>query len=386
MLNSLSLNVDQLANFFSVYEDLFSRSESRELMQQYVRGLLSDLPRKNTWYLAEKVGLDRPDGLQRLLYRTVWDADEMCRRLRQQVLKALGDEPGVGVIDESGFVKKGSHSAGVMRQYCGRVGKVENCQVGVFLGYVSSQGHALLDRALYLPQSWCEDVERRQAAHIPDEVTFQTKPELALSLLHRAWQEGINLHWVAADTLYGNSPTFRNGIHAEKHYYVAGIGHQKHLQAVNSLIWRSAADHVQELADSAWTRIATRAGEKGLIWSDWSTQRVIADNDEIGEQWLLVRRPANSPDEYAYFLSNAPADCSLETLVMVASARHHIEEALEEGKGQVGFADYEVRFWHSWYRHITLAMLAYTWLTLLRFQHSPRKKNALRQLDNPESG
>ena len=231
-----------------------------------------------------------------------------------------------------------------------------------------------------MPHAWCEDPDRRQAAHIPEAVTFQSKPELALQMLRRAWDEDLPLAWVAADTVYGNSPVFRNGIHAENRYYVAGISQKKVLLGTHSGQIRSALNHITDLPETDWTHYSTRAGEKGLIWYDWMRLRVTVDNDEIGEQWLLVRRNLHTPEDYDFFLSNAPQTCSLEVLVMVASARHHIEEALEECKGQAGLADYEVRFWHSWYRHITLSMLAYTLLTLLRFEQEPEKKNALRQL------
>lgn len=385
---SLSKENNQLEQFFERFDPLFSRSESRRSMREYIRGLLSDAKRKNTWQIAEKVGLLIPDSLQRLLYRVAWDADEMGRLLRENIMEHFDWTPGVGVIDESGFVKKGNQSAGVARQYCGRVGKVENCQVGVFLGYVVPQGHALLDRELYLPEKWCEDQTRRAEAHIPPEITFKTKPELAQQMLKRAWDEDIPLQWIVADTVYGNSPSFRNFIHEEDRYYVAGISRKMPLMGATSDPLRSAEEHLEQLPEEDWMRCATRAGEKGLIWYDWITLRVIAANDNIGEQWLLVRRNLHNPNDCDYFLANAPEDSLLDTLVMVASARHHIEEALEEGKGQAGLADYQVRFWHSWYRHITLSMAAHTLLTLLRLESVAEEgeKNALRQLDNFQFG
>ena len=178
----------------------FPRSESRESARQYVRGLLAEVKRKNSWQLAEAVGLSDPHSLQRLLYEVPWDADAVCGRVRQRVIEQLGYEPGIGVIDESGFIKKGNQSAGVGRQYCGRVGKVENCQVGVFLSDATPLGAAFLDRALYVPQQWFEDRERCRAAKIPDEVVFQTKPQIAQVMLERAWREGIPMQWVVADT------------------------------------------------------------------------------------------------------------------------------------------------------------------------------------------
>ena len=198
------------AAFFAPLGSYFPRSESRESAQRYLRGLLAEVKRKNSWQLAEAVGLSDPHSLQRLLYEVPWDADAVCEQ--------LGYEPGIGVIDESGFIKKGDKSVGVGRQYCGRVGKVENCQVGVFLSYATPLGAAFLDRALYVPQQWFEDRERCRAAKIPDEVVFQTKPQIAQVMLERAWREGIPMQWVVADTLYGNSPQLRNTIHQAGRY------------------------------------------------------------------------------------------------------------------------------------------------------------------------
>ena len=210
--------------FFAPFGDWLSRSESRASAQQYVRGLLSEVKRKNSWHLAEAVGLRDPHGLQRLLNEVPWDADKVCGQMRQRVIEQLGYEPGIGVIDESGFVKKGDQSAGVGRQYCGRVGKVDNCQVGVFLSYATPLGAAFLDRALYVPQHWFEDRERCRAAKIPDAVEFRTKPQIAQMMLEQAWCEGIPMQWVVADTLYGNSPHLRNAVHQAGRSYVMGIG------------------------------------------------------------------------------------------------------------------------------------------------------------------
>src|SRR3970040_142387 len=199
--------------YFATVGPFLKRSESRESAQQYLRGLLAEVKRKNSWQMAEAVGLSDPRALQRLLNEARWDADAVCGQLRQRVIERLGYEPGIGVLDEMGFVKKGDKSAGVGRQYCGRVGKVENCQVGVFLSYATPLGAAFLDRQLYLPQTWCDDRARCQAAKIPDEVTFRTKPQLAQAMLEKAWAENIPMQWVVADSLYGNSPQLRNAIY-----------------------------------------------------------------------------------------------------------------------------------------------------------------------------
>lgn len=373
-MSSLVIKHHDLESFFSQWDDLFARQESRDQMRAYIRGLLSPSARKTTWQLAEVMGLSIPDGLQRLLYRTVWDADEMCRRLRHQIVAFLGVEGGVFIIDESGFVKKGDKSAGVARQYCGRVGKVDNCQVGVFLGYATPQGHGLLDRELYIPEVWFADRVRCRAAHIPEDRVFQTKPQLALQMLKRSWEEGLSSQWVVADSTYGNSPEFRQAIQAQGRFYVVSITKNKRMTILAQGKTLTGEDFLKQVLPSQWTSLATRAGEKGLNWSDWQRYRIQLPGDPIGEQWLLMRRHSSS--QVDFFLSNAPLETDLETLVGVATSRHHIEEALQEAKGQVGLADYEVRFWHCWYRHITLALLAYALLLQLQFDplSTPPKK------------
>jgi len=198
--------------FFAPFGRFFKRSESRESAKQYVRGLLTEVQRKNCWQLAEVMGEAHPDGLQHLLYGADWDADAVCQQLRGMVAKQMGYRPGIGVIDESGFVKKGQWSAGVKRHYCGRVGKIENCQVGVYLGYIAPSGHALVDRELYLPRDSCDDPVRRTKAKIPADIAVATQPPLAQRMVERAWAEGLPMQWVVGDSTYGNVPTLREAI------------------------------------------------------------------------------------------------------------------------------------------------------------------------------
>jgi SRSO17 transposase len=349
----------------------FKRSESRQTAQNYVRGLLAEVKRKNCWQMAEKLGASDPQALQRLLYQAEWDAEAVSRHLRTMLIEQMGYEPGVGVIDESGFVKKGQQSVGVQRQYCGRLGKVENCQVGLFLGYVNPHGHALLDRELYLPQDWAADETRRQAAKVPDGVMFQTKPQLAQQMLERAWAEGIPLDWVAGDTTYGNSPTLREAIHYQQRQYVLQVAKSMPLRPTAQADAQSA-EHWASLADG-WQRLAFNFGEKGLNFGEWQAWRVYATTDTVGEQWLLIRRSLSVTPDVTYHVSNASADTPLESLAQVACARHHIEQLLEEAKGSAGLADYEVRYWHSWYRHMTLALVAHAFITLLRHADAQKK-------------
>jgi SRSO17 transposase len=361
-------------DFHAHFAPCFQRSETRQRVRGYVRGLLAPVKRKNCWQIAEAMGEGDPQGLQRLLYEALWDADEVCGRLRQVIRQRMGYTPGIGVFDESGFVKKGSQSVGVKRQYCGRVGKVENCQVGVFLGYVAPQAHALLDRELYLPREWCGDWSRRRAAKVPDSVVFRTKPQLAELMLARAWAEGIEMQWVSADTTYGNSADLRNFIHQQGRFYVMGVTSNKGVLLPGEAQLKKLRAVVDALPDSAWERLAVGFGEKGLDPSDWAAQRLIVPTDTVGEQWLLVRRSVTDPTQRKYFVSNAPPDTPLSLLVQVAVARHHVEELLQEARSHVGLAQYEVRHWPSWYRHMTLAMMAHTWLTLFEEAIPAEKK------------
>ncbi len=244
--------------------------------------------------------------------------------------------------------------------------------MGVFLGYVAPLGYAFVDRELYLPKDWCEDAARRAEAHIPEAVSFQTKPQLAQQMLARAWGEGIPMQWVVADSTYGNSPGLRNFIHEQQRYYVMEIPQTMHVRLTDEAAPQAVSELVSTIDVRQWQRLAFGFGEKGLNFYDWAAIRVTPTTDDVGEQWLLLRRNLET-GEITYYLSNAPVSTPLETLAEVASARWCIERLLEEAKGEGGLADYEVRHWQAWYRHITLSMVAHTWLTLVR--HEERKKN-----------
>ena len=362
--------------FMSEYDDCFLRSETREKATLYVRGILADVERKNGWQLSETLGLADPHPLQRLLNEAKWDADVVQKRQRGQVVSVLDDKSGVLVLDESGFPKKGKHSAGVSPQYCGRSGKVDNCQVGVYLTLATRTGTGVLDRRLYLPKGWCEDSERRKKAHIPEEIVFQTKPQLAQAMLAQAWAEGVESRYVAGDTLYGNSPRLRQFIADANRLYVLAIGRHHHVEINGKR--QSLTDVVTSLKDRPWEAIATTVAETGVVWYDWCALRVVLRPDETQDQWLLIRcarahdSDKDEPD-YDFFISNAPTETPIVDLVAVASLRHEIEQVFEEAKGQLGLADYEVRTWHGWQRHMTLCFLAHTWL--MTFSHTQREKN-----------
>lgn len=344
----------------------FARSEPRERAIAYLRGLMSEIPRKNGWQLAEQAGEMAPDGMQRLLNAAAWDVEGIRDDLRDYVVEGLGTPDAILVVDETGFLKKGKHSAGVKRQYSGTAGRIENCQIGVFLGYASHKGHALIDRALYLPQEWASDMPRRQEARVPETIKFNTKPELARQMLERAFDNNIPCAWVTGDSIYGGDRRLRLWLEEQSRWFVLGIGRDEPLWS--GFAQKRADEWITHLSAEDWQRLSCGDGAKGPRIYDWALlplPRLGQDPNTLHA--LLVRRSLED-GELAYFVVFGPADTSLQTLVRVAGQRWTIEECFEVGKDQVGLDEYEVRHWTAWYRHITLSMLALAFLTVTRTQ------------------
>ena len=349
----------------------FARPETRQHMLLYLHAILSDIPRKNSWQIAEHARLARPYGIQRLLSRAVWDQDGVRDDLRSFVCQSLqptGDELSspfpVLVIDESGFPKRGQHSAGVAPQYCGRTGRVENCQVGVFLSYVTAAGHALIDRELYLPQDWCSDLPRRQAAHIPEQVSFATKPELAKRMVLRAQSAGLPIGWVVADTVYGHCPDLRRWLEEQGYAYVMAVPSPEAVcvQTRTGLLLSDVASIAhQALHARDWHRLSQSLGTKGERLFDWACLPVAHAGMLDARHFLLVRRCLDDPNTLAYFLVSAPPDTPLSLMVRAIGARWRIEEDLHACKA-LGLDHYEVRSYLGWYRHLTLVLLTHAFL------------------------
>src|SRR5215472_6997212 len=350
----------------------FARSEQRQRVRRYVDGLLSPVERKNGWQLAEHAGEVRPYGMQRLLAGAKWDADAVRNDLRAYVREHLGDPRAVLVIDETGFLKQGTKSVGVKRQYSGTAGRIENCQIGVFLTYAAPAGHVLLDRALYLPREWAVDAVRRQEAGVPDEVTFATKPQLAQRMLGRALAAGIPAAWVTGDAIYGGDRRLRVWLEQHKQPFVLAIKSDETLWAVLQGRWgQPRADVIAtQIAADSWQRLSAGDGAKGPRWYEWAWVRLarlqLTAEERRWDHWLLVRRSRSDPTERAYYVVFAPAGTSLRTLARVAGQRWRIEQSFELAKGEVGLDQYEVRRWDGWYRHMTLAMFALAYLAVLR--------------------
>jgi SRSO17 transposase len=338
----------------------FGRVEPRRRALAYVRGLLSPVERKNGWQLAEAAGDDTPDGMQDFLARAHWQADMVRDDLRAYVVAHLGDEQAVLVLDETGFVKKGDKSCGVQRQYSGTAGRIENCQIGVFLTYASRHGHALIDRALYLPHSWAEDLARRAAAGVPATVVFTTKPKLGGAMLKRALAAGVPCAWVTGDSVYGADSALRRLI--EQH----GRGYVMAVTSAQRLGLKPVTEWLDEVAAKAWQRLSAGDGAKGPRLYDWAYLPCGAPTARGFEQGLLIRRQLKKPKECTFYLTLSPPGTTLAELVRVAGTRWTVEICFEAAKGEVGLDQYEVRSWCGWHRHITLAMLAHAYLTILR--------------------
>jgi SRSO17 transposase len=356
----------------------FRRSEVRERARRYLAGLLERVERKNGWQLAEHLGEAGPHGVQRLLNAARWDADAVRDDLRAYVIEQLGDPDGVMIVDETGFLKKGTKSVGVQRQYSGTAGRIENCQVGVFLAYAGSAGRAFLDRELYLPKEWVADDARRREAGVPADAGFATKPVLARRMLERAFAAEVPAAWVAGDAVYGDASDLRRWLEGRNAAYVLAV-------SCSHMIWQAgqqqrAVDLIATVPSVAWVTLSAGVGSQGERLYDWTWIRLPYESPAGLAQWLLARRSLSDPTEVAYYRAFGPADTTLAALVRVAGARWAIEENFEDAKGMVGLDQYEVRKWDAWYRHVTLALLAHAYLAATRRQarRADQEKGAVR--------
>jgi SRSO17 transposase len=292
------------------------------------------------------------------------------------VVEHLGAPDGVLIIDETGFLKKGTRSAGVARQYSGTAGRVENCQIGVFLAYASAQGHALIDRELYLPKEWTDDPERCAAAAVPEDIEFATKPHLAQRMIERALTAGVPVSWVLGDEVYGNDRRLRIWLEQHERPHVLAVKATEPLWALvagQGAIQVPAKDLATAEPLEGWRRLSAGAGSKGERLYDWARFRLFRLQQAPWDHWLLVRRKLSKPDEMAYYVVFGPAATSLEALARIAGRRWPVEECFETAKQEVGLDGYEVRSWHGWYRHITLSMLALAFLAAMRVELASQK-------------
>jgi SRSO17 transposase len=384
---------DEMMSYVELFRPAFQRSEQLEWSKVYLHGLLGDAPRKNVEQMA--LGLEENvRSMQYYIGQSTWAEQPVIGIHQGLVAEVLGESDGVVLIDESGVVKQGEDSVGVAAQYCGSVGKVANCQVGVYLGYASRKGYSLIEGQLFLPEVWFDEEHavKRTACGVPEELAFQTKPEIGLELLQRAVQRGdLPFEWVAADELYGNAPAFRDGVAGLNKKYFTEI-------KCSTLIWRclpevyvpewkgrgrhptrlrlrNPADHplsvsevVPQIPKKAWSRATLKEGSKGPIVCDFAFLHIIESRHGLPgpEIWLIIRRNVDDPSAIKFYFSNAPGDTPLVEFVRISGMRWPIETIFEEAKGEVGFDHYEMRSWLGWHHHMLLASLAHHFLVRLR--------------------
>ncbi len=343
----------------------FARVDLRWRARAFVGGLLAELPRKNCWTIAEHAGDRSPDGMQHLLARAVWDENAVRDDVRDWVVAHLGEEGATLVIDETGDLKKGTVTVGVQRQYTGTAGRVENAQVGVYLVYATDAGHAVVDRELYLPRSWTDDPDRMRAAGVASQVGFATKPKLATTMIRRALDAGVPASWVAGDEVYGADPRLRAELQARQIGYVLAVAchHRVRFGGITCRV----DELLRRVPARAWQCVSAGAGAKGHRLYDWAFARLDHDGpppaDQAGRHWLMVRRN-RAIGELAFYRCFTPRPTPLAVLVKVAGRRWTIEERFQTGKGLCGLDQHQVRRWHSWYRWVTLAMLAHAFLVV----------------------
>ena len=355
---------EEMEKLMEQISPIFATSSGREQAKNYIIGLMSPIERKNGWQMAESLGQRTPYAIQQFLYRGQWSADEMRDCMRRYVSERIGEPDAVMVVDETGFLKQGKKSCGVMRQYSGTAGRVENCQIGVFLTYASSRGYTMLDRRLYLPKEWAEDQERRRAAGVPEGIQFQTKPQMALEMIQEAVKAGVPFTWVTGDSIYGDFRDIRMWLESQGKRYVLCVSGKEH-------VWIGLKQHrVNSLLESipaeGWMRESAGAGSKGERLYDWTLLRLNPPPIAGWARWLLVRRSIDKPDVLRAYVCCAPEDTPMQTLIRIAGTRWTVETCFAESKGQVGLDQYEVRSYAGWYKYISLACLAHALLTVLK--------------------
>lgn len=367
---SLLAWADELRALKARLAPMFGRPELRASAGAFIDGVLSGISRKTGWQLAEQAALPRPYRMQSLLGRSSWDADALRDVVRDEVISALGDPSGVLVVDETGFLKKGTHSVGVARQYSGTAGRIENCQIGVFLAYASRLGQALIDRRLYLPEAWAADRARRQRVQVPETVSFATKPQMACDLISAALDAGVPCAWVLADALYGSDSRLRRMLEARHQPYVLAVRSNQPLRLLTAegLLLTNPEELADELPPKAWCPLAAGEGSKGIRLYDWARIALPWTVDEGFEHCVLIRRNRQDPDALAYYLVFAPAGTELAELAGAAGLRWTIEECFQRAKEELGLDHCEARSWHGWHRHMTLCMAAAAFLARLSAQ------------------
>ena len=396
----LSELVDVFGEYYGLFRDCFGRVEHEDLSRSYLQGLMSSLERKSVEPMAlSLLGKSRVTALQKFIGVGVWDVEKLGKRHRKEAAKTVSEPGGVFSVDGSDFPKKGSESVGVSRQYCGRLGKVDNCQAGVFVAYASSKGHVLLDRKLFLPERWFdkEHRERWEKCRIPKETTFKTKPELALEMIQGLRREGLfDAQWVTGDDFFGRNPTFRDGLPKDLLYLLdvpCNTGVWKKRPQTHSPLSKTGrplkkaclkrgepeaipASALAKDSSLKWKTVDVAEGAKGMIRAQIARLRIVISCGGLpGEDLWLFLRKSLADGQIKYALSNAPEDIPLQEMIRVSTLRWPIEQCFQEGKSEIGMDHYEHRSWDAWHRHMTFVFVAQ--LFLLRIRHRFKKKSGV---------
>lgn len=361
---------NELAGFKDRLAPVFTRAELGATASAFIDGVLSGIARKTGWQLAEQAGQAKPYRMQSLLGRSSWDADALRDKVRGEVIASLGDPNGVLVVDETGFLKKGTHSVGVARQYSGTAGRVENCQIGVFLAYASPLGQALIDRKLYLPEAWTGNEARCRDAGVPETIAFATKTAIARDLIGAALEAGVPCAWVLADALYGSDSGLRRMLEERRQPYVLAVRSNQTLRFVmpEGLFQTDPAGLADACSASDWATHAAGEGTKGIRLYEWARSALPWVAEDGFERWVLMRRSCKDPNERAYYFVFARTGTSLAELAGAAGLRWTIEECFQRAKEELGLDHCEARSWHGWHRHMTLCMAAAAFLARLSSQ------------------
>jgi SRSO17 transposase len=372
---TLELWASALRNVKARIRPLYSQERVAASAGQFLDGLLGSEPRKTGWMRAEAAGDPGPWRQQAIVGRGHWDADALRDIVREYALETLSDPDAVLVIDETGFLKQGKASCGVARQYTGSAGKITNCQIGVFTAYVSRHGHAFIDRALYLPREWTDDPKRLKGSHVPDGIGFATKPQMARKMIARAIAAKVPFSFVAADTVYGTGDIVNLLRKAGKGYVLGVAANQVFNTWGKKQFVRGTAEEIaQSLSKSAWRRMSSGEGTKGPRLHDWAYLE-LADldageySDTLTGPWtrgLLIRRSIADPAELAFFSTWCPKATPMAKLVAIEGHRWAIEDSFETAKNEFGLDHNETRSWHGWHRHVSLVMLAFAMMAIIR--------------------
>lgn len=388
----------ELELFLERYAPLFGREEAQDHASRFVQGLLLGGDRRSVENIAEAIDGCVVRSLQKFIAQSPWSDDEILEELQRHVTEVLGDPDASLNVDETGFPKKGTKSVGVKRQYAGCLGRTDNCQIGVCVNYRSAAGHTLIDRRLFLPQEWAADYPRRQEAGVPEAVVFRTKPELALEMVQQAVARGLPFRWVTADSVYGDSPTFVQGVRGLGKWYVADTSADARVwltepevipagtkgargRATTQPRVASKPERVDEvvarLPAKAWRRVVVAEGSQGPRVYEYASLWVWFSEEGLpsGRERLLVRRSLNQEAEVKYHRANAPAEVGLEKLAQVRGGHWSVEQSFEAGKGECGLDEYETRGWMGWHHHTALSLLA-LWFLGLQKQRLGEKRAA----------